>query len=118
MSRKATGFFYNKGTKEWQSTALKTSQFVIAPSKNEKEAYAVTDIGGKLLPGYCNKDFNDVGMLFCETFGGELKFNRANGRFLRTFVLAYYTVGVPGLVKETDEESGTPMIEIGKCASF
>jgi hypothetical protein len=115
---KAVGFAYNKTTKQWESMHLKTSQFVIAPSKDGKAAYTVTDIGDKYLPGYCDKDFTDVGMLFCDTFGGDLKFNRVSGRFLRVFYLAYYNVGIPGPATETDEDSGTPMIEIGKCASF
>lgn len=56
-------------------------------------------------------------MLFCDTFGGNISVNKVNGRFVRVFWMAYYTVGGPGL-NETDEDSGTPMIEIGKCTAF
>lgn len=119
---KATGFAYNRITKQWDTATLKTNQFLIAPAKNvgfKLGAYAVTDIGEKdNLPGYCEKDFNEAGMLFCDTFGGEIKFNKSNRRFLRVFYFAYYTVGIPGPDKETDEDSGTPMLEIGKCTSF
>jgi hypothetical protein len=118
---KATGFFYNKDAKEWQSITLKTSQFVvISPSKNPKVAYSLTGIGKpKGLPGgFCEKDFNDMGLLFCTTLGGEVKFNRVNGRFVRTYVFAYYTVGLPGPLNETDENTGSLWIEIGKCAAF
>jgi hypothetical protein len=122
---KTTGFAYNRVTKEWDTATLKTNQFLIAPAKNERAAknervaYTVTEIGEKdNLPGYCEKDFNDAGILFCDTFGGEIKFNKVNRRFLRIFYFAYYTVGIPGPVKETDEDSGTPMLEIGKCTPF
>jgi hypothetical protein len=115
---KATGFFYNKNMKEWQTTTLNVSQFVISPSTDRKFAYRVKDMEEKALPGYCDKDFNEAGILVCETFGGDLRFNKTNGRFLRVFEGAYYTVGIPGPFKESDEDSGTPMIEIGKCTSF
>jgi hypothetical protein len=86
----ATGFAFNKTTKQWQTAKLSTGQFVISPSKDGKAAYGVTDIGdkGEGLPGYCDKDFNDAGILFCTTFGGELKFNKVNRRFLRVFYYA------------------------------
>ena len=115
---RATGFIYDKTRKTWDTAALKTGQFVIAPADGGKAAYTVTDIGDKDLPGSCDKDFNKVGMLFCDVWGGDVKFNKANGRFLRTFVYAYYNVGLPGPAAETDETSGTPMIEIGKCKAF
>jgi hypothetical protein len=115
---KATGFAYNKNTKEWDTTEFKTSQFVIAPVKGGKPAYRVTDIGDESLPGYCDKDYNEAGILFCYVYGGDLRFNKVNGRFLRVFVHGYYTVGIPGPINETDDDSGTPMIEIGKCSAF
>lgn len=51
---KATGFSYNKTTKEWESKALKTSQFVISPSKQENTALDIKGIGtnGERLPGF------------------------------------------------------------------
>lgn len=70
---------------------------------------------------YCKEGFNDVGMLFCESglFPRRLRFNKNNGRFLATYLFGYYAVGLKFLGKVvTDETSGTPFIEIGKCSPF
>lgn len=100
---KGTGFAYNRTTKEWDYATLKMNQFLIEPAKNGRYAYTVAEIGKKEFPGngWCKNDFNDAGLLFCEFgFGGEIRFNRVNRRYLRVFYYAYYTVGIPPL-KET-----------------
>jgi hypothetical protein len=118
---KATGFVYDKNTKQWKMTKLKTSQFVISPSKDKKAAYDVKDIGehGEGFPGWCKEDFSEYGYLSCDTFGGNIHFNKINGRFLRMFWFTYFNTGdFPGAWDKTDEDSATPMIEIGKCTAF
>ena len=117
---KATGFAYNKKTKAWDYTQFKTNvQYVISPAKDGNNAFTWTAIGGnESIGGSCKDDFNVAGILFCNTFGGQIRFNRNNGRYLMDFTLAYYTVGIPGPIKETDEDSGTPMLQIGKCVPF
>jgi hypothetical protein len=115
---KATGFTYNRDIKQWGYAVFTPPQFVIQPAKNGHDTYDVKDVKENSPPGGCEKDFNDAGTLRCVTPGGELRFNRVNRRFVRVFEDAYYTVGLPGRIKETDEDSGAPMIEIGKCTPF
>jgi hypothetical protein len=118
---KATGFAYNKTTNEWDVTRLKTPQFVISPSKTPDTAYDVKDMASEPdLPGgsSCRRDFKED-MLFCDVaWGGTISVNKANGRFVRSFTGAYWNVGIPNLGFMTDENTGTPMIEIGKCTAF
>jgi hypothetical protein len=53
-------------------------------------------------------------MLFCDVaWGGRTSVNKANGRFVRSFTGAYWNVGIPN-TGTTEENTGTPMIEIGK----
>jgi hypothetical protein len=116
---KATGFFYNNITKEWDYARFRTdTRYIIAPAKDGENAYAFTKVGEKDREGYCKKDFNDSGFLFCNTLGGEVRFNRVNGRYMMVFSYAYYNVGAPGPIQETDEDSGTPMLQIGKSSPF
>ena len=118
---KATGFHYDKGAEDWEVTRFKTdSKYVVAAAKDGRNAFTWTKIGSQNSTdvGYCKDDFNNVRMLFCDIFGGQIKFNRTNGRYIFVFYLGYYDVGIPGPISETDESSGTPMIEIGKCSPF
>jgi hypothetical protein len=115
---KATGFYYNRSTKEWDYAKLQTNKFMISPANDGQNAYTVTKIGAKDVPGSCKNDFNNAGVLFCRGWGTEIKFNRGNKRYVRVYWAAYYNVGIPGPFPETDEDSGTPLVEIGKCAPF
>jgi hypothetical protein len=116
----ATGFFYDETAKEWLVTKIKAPQFVISPSKRPDTAYDIRDIPSDDTPSggsSCRKDFNS-GMLFCDVaWGGTVSVNKANGRFVRSFTGAYWNVGIPYL-GVTDENTGTPMISIGKCTAF
>jgi hypothetical protein len=115
---KATGFYYDKVTNKWDYTKINSNNFIISPSNDGQYAYTFTEVGYKgPTPGWCERDFNNAGMLFCTGFHGDLKFNRVNRRYLRVFSDAYITVGIAPL-KETDENSGMPMVEIGKCEPF
>jgi len=121
VPEQATGFSYNTTVKKWQITKLKTPQFVISPSKTPDTAYDIRDVTSDGTPpggSFCPKDFNSSGMLFCNVaWGGEISVNKANGRFVRSFTGAYWNVDIPYL-GVTDENTGTPMISIGKCTPF
>jgi len=72
---------------------------------------------GQTLPTYtCLEDFSKQGQIYCRGFG-EFKFNRENGRFLRTYTLGYYndTPGKPDSFFGAEGEN-TPAVEIGKCS--
>lgn len=116
---KATGFYYDKYTETWEYATFRTDKrYVISPARDGENAYRFTKIGEKDPDGYCKNEFNESGFLFCSTFGGDVKFNRINGRYLSVFTYAYTDVGTPGFLQTTDEDSGTPMIEIGKCSPY
>jgi hypothetical protein len=114
-----TGFVYRRAAKRWVTTQFnKDFKYLIASSKNGRDAYTITKSGERDPDGYCQDDFNDAGYLFCSGFTvGDFNFNRRNGRYLIVFTDGYYSVG-KGMRAATDEESGTPSIEIGKCTPF
>jgi len=115
---KMTGFAYDEKTKAWITTQFRTDfKYIIASAKNGRDAFTLTKIGEKEPEGYCKDGFNDPGYLHCENLGGYFKFNRANGRYLAVFTLAYYNVGV-GLLSQSDSGSDTPAMQIGKCSPF
>lgn len=115
---KATGLVYEAQKKEWRvaNFALK-HKLVITPAKDGKYAFSAIKIGDKQPVHLCKEDFNKLGFLFCNGQEGDLKFNRNNGRYLKAFDQGYYLVG-KGLWAETDQDSGTPYLEIGKCSPF
>jgi hypothetical protein len=115
---KMTGFAYDAKKKEWDYMQFNTNfKWVIAPANNGRDAFVQTKVGDKDPEGYCKQGFNEGGFLFCSGLGGDLKFNRNNGRYLMVFTMGYYVVG-KGQWAETDADSGTPMVQIGKCSAF
>ena len=113
-----TGFAYDATTRQWDYAKFKTDfKYVIAPGKEGRSAFTLSKTGEADPIGYCKGSFNDARFLFCETYGGDFRFNRKNGRYLMAFTYGYYNVGT-GSVVETDADSGTPMLEIGKCSPF
>ena len=115
---KMTGFTFDESKNDWTSTTFTTNfKYIIAPTNNGRDSYTLTKVGENEPEGYCKNGFNESGFLFCETFGGELKFNKSNGRYLMSFTYGYYIVGTDDTTK-TDKDSGTPMIQIGKCSPF
>ena len=110
----ATGFTFRDNA--WTSAKFKVEgQYLIAPSSRPDRAFGVTKIGEGSEFARCELDFNEPGFLFCEGLGVELKFNRANGRFLRVDNIGYLNV-LPEVNDITDQTSDTPVIEIGKCS--
>lgn len=117
----AVGFHYNKTRKTWDDTHFKTdTHYVLAPSKSGTPAdkpYSWTQVGSQYPDAYCS-EFTDAGVTRCDLVGGEIYINKNNGRYLMSFFWGYYIVGVPGPVPLTDDTSGTPMLQIGKCSPF
>jgi hypothetical protein len=113
-----TGFSFDKSKKAWVKTNFTVNyKYLIAPAKNGKDTWAITRVGEKEPFGWCEKDFNDGGFLFCDPMGGEFKFNKLNGRYLAATTLGYYAVG-PDMWAKTDEDSSDVEMEIGKCSPF
>ena len=114
-----TGFSYNPATKQWTTTRFNTDfKYVLSPAKNGRDAFVLTKVGEREAEGYCRNAFNEAGFLFCSSItSGEFKFNRRNGRYLMVFQEGYYLVG-KGMWAATDEDSGTPAMQIGKCTPF
>jgi len=118
VAEHSTGFSYDKATKEWKNTNFKTStNYLVSKADGTKYAWQVTEIG-KTRPSFrCESDFDEYGYLSCSGIGGDLNFNKKNGRFLHSYLIGYYIV-LPEVNKLTDEGSDTPFIEIGKCSPF
>lgn len=115
---KMTGFSFDARKKEWDYTQFRTNfKYVIAPAKNGRDAFALTKVGEKDPEGYCNKSFNDGGVLFCQTLLGDFRFNKINGRYFMSSTLGYYAVGA-GMWAATDADSPDLAIQIGKCSPF
>lgn len=115
---KATGFTFDARTKTWDYATFNTDfRYIVASAKGGMFPFTLTKVGDKDPQGFCKNGFNEGGVLFCDIYGGEFKFNRNNGRYLLAFTFGYYNVG-KGLLAETDVDSGTPMIQIGKCSPF
>jgi hypothetical protein len=125
MPDKAIGFVYDAPSTKWVSTQFDTTKmkYVIAPANNNPGyAYSWTQEGEKTPNGFFRDGFNRAGVLVGKTIGGEVRFNKNNGRYLMFHILGYYTVGIPlpefSHNQETDENTGTPMLQIGKCSPF
>ncbi len=119
---KSVGFRYNKATKTWDDVHFRTDMhYVMAPaqpgSTPADRVYSWTQVGKPYPDAYCT-EFNGAGISRCDLFGGDVYINRSNGRYLMSFFLGYYNVGIPGPMSETDETSSTPALEIGKCSPF
>ena len=118
VAERSAGFNYQATTDSWNNANFRTdAKYIIAQSKDSYSAYEVKRVGDNIPSSLCAKGFNEAGFLFCSGIGGDLKFNRDNGRFLLAYTLGYYNV-LPKLNKITDSTSDTPLIEIGKCSPF
>ncbi len=115
---RASGFSFNKSSKEWEHTTFKAnSKYVISKPDDGSSAFVVREIGQSFPTAWCKDAFNQAGFLFCEGIGGDFKFNRRNGRFISAYLMGYFNV-VPGVNEITDATSDTPYVEIGKCSPF
>jgi hypothetical protein len=110
ISDQATGFTFESG--KWRPTNFKAGdRYIIRRSKLKGVAWEVQNFGSKdIWPvATCDEDFNSYKFLFCHGFY-EFKFNAASNRFLKAYLLGYYT--------NTREGEDTPSIEIGTCSEI
>jgi hypothetical protein len=117
VADKATGFSFNKVTKEWASTNFRASaKHLITRSKQTDVSWEVKEVGDKSAYTICAKDFNSNGNLICQGFGNEFRFNRNSLRYMNVYLIGYWTDGNPRSSVGGEEGGNTPSIEIGKCS--
>ena len=114
----SAGLTFDKGTKVWSGTALRsTGTFLVSrPDSEQSKAglvWIVKDVQANTAMSACESDFNAAGYLKCKGFG-EFTFNRKNLRFLRSYTFGYVTDGVEES-RLGEEGSNTPMLEAGRC---
>lgn len=118
---RAIGFVYNEVKQKWTEASFKVEEkrWIISESESAGYAYEVNRFGKDnldLTSLYCKEDFSEYGYLSCDG-AGELRFNRDNLRYIKTYTLGYFNV-LPDVNKIADADSDTPSMEIGKCSSF
>ncbi len=122
VEEKSAGFSFDKRKQKWVVTEFTTDQkFLLTPATNgecysgQKAAYCLKEMGESFACAACKHDFNEPGFLFCEGSIGDFKFNKINGRFIRSSAYGYFNF-VPGVNSLTEESSGTPNVALGKCS--
>ncbi|UVT20337.1 MAG: hypothetical protein H8K03_21645 [Nitrospira sp.] len=122
ISEQATGFSYDKNGKQWNSATFgNTSKYVLASSSTSSDnAFQITIVGDSFPQGWCRESFDSKGYLYCDMHWGDFRFNKASGRFIKTYLFGYIDVGQErlGRGKITDEATESPRMEIGKCSAF
>jgi hypothetical protein len=110
-AEKSTGFKYSSNTKNWESVNFNVNQdkFVITNSKLKDSKLEITMIGEKDPICHSRNGFNIYGNAYFKCIGGEFKFDKKTGRYLRSNNFGYI---------HGDEDNSTPYIEIGKCSPF
>ena len=73
----STGFSYSSTHKKWRSVDFNTddSKYVISKSDITNMAYKITIIGQSYVSAWCEDDFIDSGILFCERGNIQFRFN-------------------------------------------
>ncbi|OFA33289.1 hypothetical protein BAE46_00845 [Glaciecola punicea] len=119
ISDASTGFYFNDKSNSWKQANFKVSdnKYLITTFKDESYKYQIQKMGSDSVLAYCEDEFSEPGFLFCEGILLDFKFNKVNGRFIKTYTAGYYNV-LPKINEITDKDSDTPTMEIGKCSSF
>ena len=113
---KASGFYFYKAAKSWQSTKFKAdSKYTISKPEGSKWAFVVRKVKNFSPIATCKDGFDEAGLLFCKGTGYDFRFNRNNGRYLAAYLLGYFNV-LSGTNDKADATSETPFIEIGTCS--
>lgn len=121
----STGFKYDRDEKKWEQADFKAgSKYIIGKTDEVEEklfdkkfVFKVSQLGDNDSKYFCKEGFDSVGNLSC-TGAGQFNFNKKNGRYLFVYPMGYVNVLPGGRYFQTDEESDTPFIEIGKCSPF
>ncbi len=114
-SKLQTGFFYNKGTSNWEQASMTGKQFLLKPlevaDKMGEKEYGIYEVQGGTLLFRCQYWFEEPGVAHCGNGNDyHFKFGRGMDRTGR-FVAA--DLGV-GFVLNNDKTS-QPRISIGTC---
>jgi len=121
VADKATGFAFDKGTKQWNQASFRTeSKYLISPSTFKGYAWEVKRVGQQFTSAMCKDNFNSVGNLFCGGLGTEFKFSSGSLRYMSAYLIGYWPEANPKAKSDSEREEGsdTPYIEIGKCSPF
>lgn len=115
IAEMATGFAYENGKWHPKEFDVGESRFLIRRSKSDDIHSDHPWVWGRMhdndMVGWCEKEPNDVGFLFCKGIDGNLKFNVQSLLFERYDHAGYVTAsGNP-----INWDRGGPSIEIGKC---
>lgn len=119
VAEKATGFAFDKGTKQWNQANFRTNnKYLISRSNLKDTAWDIKEVGKQSPSIFCDKDINNIGNLFCEGLGTFFRFNNGTLRYMNAYLMGYWSDANPkdksGFVSE--EGGNTPHIEIGKCS--
>lgn len=116
----ATGFAYDKATRQWKSADFKPdSKYVISRTKEQSHAWQVTETGASVPTAFCEKGFTDDGELGCSGLGYEFFFNRKSMRFLKAYMIGYWNEeSMRAISPKRREGDDTPALLIGRCTSL
>ncbi len=103
---KATGFYYNKSTKEWTNSTFKVGDEKLL-IKKKGSSWEWSKFGDKISHKTCGYR-TDVEQVDCLTSGGDLTLNLKTLRYIQ--ILLY------GYIDGVDSNDNTPAITIGKCS--
>lgn len=124
IADQSTGFSYSQASRSWETKRFNVSdnRYIIRKSNRNPYLWEVNQFGKDepFLPfSGCKDDFNDFGFLHCAGLGGELTFNRENGRYILYYMGQYAAYNPNSDVPDYRKDGGdTPFIEIGKCSKI
>ena len=113
-----TGFKYSENSEKWvQAGFLANDKYIISESDTESYAFKVVKIGDENSIANCVEGFGEYGFLHCKGVGQDFRFQKKNGRYIKSSIMGYFNV-LPSLNGISDSTSDTPYVEIGKCSPF
>ena len=105
MADKATGFSLDKTSKQWKISNFDVgdSKYLISKSQNPKSKYGILRVGEEFEMCDTVEGFNEYHMAFFSCADGKFRFNKKNGRYLRSAHIGYVHGDTPDF---------TPFIEM------
>lgn len=112
----ATGFAFDKKQGTWGNTNFKpTGKYLVSKAMNKESNWEIKEVGDSMAFAFCKDDFSENGSLPCGGFY-EFRMNRNTLRFLRAYLIGYWTDGPKSPDRLPSEGADTPAIHIGKCS--
>ena len=118
ITDKASGFLYDKDTKEWKSAEFEPGEkYILKKSKKTIDVFTPdAEVGDFLIynlessfsAGYCSKIASRGYIYDCKLWTGIAKFNEKKMIFLKVYTPGYWD----------NSTLNTPYMEIGKCSPF